>query len=145
MSKKHIYEDGYLNFPSDKETEYIGKIREIITSEIKQNDLDDKNDNDIFHKQRYKMCDLTRSLIYNYDLVRSLEGIGGCKSLDVWKSEKEDTELGTIVKEIFMDYVDDDWEISEFPLLMWNIVCYAQIEKTFLNVIDKKRSIDDNL
>jgi len=67
-------------------------------------------------------------LVYEYDIHKSFSGLGGCKSLEEWKEEKESSPLQTVLKQLLFDFIGQGYLYNEFMLAAWAAICNVQME-----------------
>jgi len=124
--KKHIYEDGFNVFPMEKMTQYSKLLQPVLASYF-ENIVDDDEKNKLMTKQHHYICDVTRKIIYRYTITESFSHVEDCETIEEWEKKKVDCEITNVVKQIFIDFKNDGWELQELNLIMWHIVCQTHI------------------
>lgn len=116
---KHYYDDDG-NLQHDQNRELLVKLAEALNI----NDLCSERGR---RKQRHDVFSYAGELIYDYDIHRSMAGIGGCLSLDEWKDKQEDTPIKTVLKQMLYQYVADGFIHQEFILAAHAAICEIQM------------------
>lgn len=79
--------------------------------------------------QRQEIADLAATVEHDYEIHKTMGGLGGCLSVDEWRRTDEETPVKTVLKRMLFDFIDRGFIPREFCLVTRSTICEIQLAK----------------